>query len=43
MTSKAEDLLMGAPGMVTNEQLRELHINNKEGIANFQEERYERN
>ena len=26
MTSKAEDLLMGAPGMVTNEQLRELNI-----------------
>ena len=26
MTSKAEDLLMGAPGNVTNEQLRELNI-----------------
>jgi len=26
MTSKAEDLLMGAPGNVTEEQLREIHI-----------------
>ena len=26
MTSKAEDLLMGAPGIVTNEQLKELNI-----------------
>ena len=26
MTSKAEDLLMGAPGEVTEEQLRELNI-----------------
>ena len=26
MTSKAEDLLMGAPGIVTSEQLKELNI-----------------
>ena len=26
MTSKVEDLLMGAPGIVTSEQLKELNI-----------------
>ena len=26
LSSKAEDLMMGAPGIVTTEQLRELHL-----------------
>ena len=26
LSSKAEDLMMGAPGNVTNKQLREVHI-----------------
>ena len=30
MNSKAEDLLMGAPGEVTEEQLREVHIKIRE-------------